>query len=197
MSEQLLELRNKLKRKKPDFIRTDAHKKKRLKENWRRPRGRHNKIRLCKKGHRKKPSQGYRSPKAVRGFDRAGLKPVIIMNVGDLTNLDKQKDGAVVGSSVGKKKRIEIAKKGMELGITFLNFNPKKFLEKIEQEKKVKEEEKAKEKEKKKVEVKEKPKEVEKKEGKKEEVEKKEGGEKKEEKEELEKEKEKVLIKKR
>jgi len=186
---RLLELRNKLKRKKPDFIRTDAHKKKRLEENWRRPRGRHNKIRLCKKGHRKKPSPGYRSPKAVRGLDRSGLKPVIVKNVSDLVSLDKQKEGAVVSSNVGKKKRIEIAKKGMELGITFLNFNPKKFLEKIEQEKRAKEEEKAKEKEKEK-------KKVEAKEKKEEETEKKKEDEEKK-KEELEKEKEKVLIKKR
>ncbi len=210
MSEQLLELRNKLKRKKPDFIRTDAHKKKRLEENWRRPRGRHNKIRLCKKGHRKKPSQGYRSPKAVRGLDRSGLKPIIVKNVNDLVRLDKKKDGAVISGNVGKKKRIEIAKKGIELGIAFLNFNPKKFLEKIEQEKKVKKEEKAKEKEKKeikkKVEVKEKTEEVVEKKVGKEEEKKEEKAEKKkedeekrkvEEKEELEKEKEKVLIKKR
>jgi len=183
---RLLELRNKLKRKKPDFIRTDAHKKKRLEENWRRPRGRHNKIRLCKKGHRKKPSQGYRSPKAVRGLDKSGLKPVVVKNVSDLVSLDKQKDGAVISGNVGKRKKIEIAKKGIELGITFLNFDPKKFLEKIEQEKKVKEEEKAKKKEKKEAEVKEK---------KEKEAEKKEEAEKK--KEELEKEKEKVLIKKR
>jgi len=198
---RLLELRKELKKKKPTFLRTDAHKKKRIEDNWRRPRGRHNKIRLCKKGHRKKPSPGYRSPKEVRGLDRSGLKPIIVKNVSDLMRLDSATEGAIVGKNVGKRKRAEIAKKGIELGITFLNFNPKKFLEALEKEQKAKQEKKKAEAEKKK-EKKEDKEELkeEKEEKKKEKEEKKPTEEKKtpeEEKEELEKEKEKVLIKKR
>ena len=48
-----LELRKKIKSKKPDFIRQDFHKK-RLKKKWKRPRGLHSKVRLMLKDKPKK-----------------------------------------------------------------------------------------------------------------------------------------------
>ncbi|MFQ6119435.1 MAG: eL32 family ribosomal protein, partial [Methanosarcinales archaeon] len=36
---RLLKVRKKQKKKKPKFKRTDSHKKKKLKDNWRKPRG--------------------------------------------------------------------------------------------------------------------------------------------------------------
>ena len=54
-----------MKKKKPKFIRQDAHKKGRLAKKWRKPKGLQSKMRLCKKGYRKRISKGYKSPKEV------------------------------------------------------------------------------------------------------------------------------------
>ena len=43
--QRLLELRKRIKRKKPEFIRQDAHKKKSLESKWRKPKGLHSKMR--------------------------------------------------------------------------------------------------------------------------------------------------------
>ena len=57
---ELLELRKQIKNKKPDFIRQDAHKKKKLGKKWRKARGLHSKIRLKLRGRGKFVSNGYR-----------------------------------------------------------------------------------------------------------------------------------------
>ena len=46
----LLELRRAMKRKKPDFIRQDSHKKAGLGAKWRKPKGIHSKMRKKHKG---------------------------------------------------------------------------------------------------------------------------------------------------
>jgi len=63
---KLLELRKKIKQRKPEFIRQDAHKKAKLKRKWVRPRGIDSKIRLGLKGYGKKPSTGWSSPKGTK-----------------------------------------------------------------------------------------------------------------------------------
>ena len=46
-----------------------------------------------------------------------------IFNINDLKNLNSKTDVAVIGSTVGRKKRIEIIKKAEESGIKISNFN--------------------------------------------------------------------------
>ena len=121
------------KRKKPKLLRKDWHKKSKLgkrrkkKQIWVRPRGRHNKLREKRKGHGKKPSIGYSQAREIRGKVQ-GLMPMVVGNVSDLQRLDKEKEIAIF-SSVGLKKRIEMAEKAKELGIK-TEFNVEKFLEK-------------------------------------------------------------------
>ena len=155
--ERLLELRNEMKAKKPDFVRQDAHKKKKLEEKWRRPRGIHSKLRRKFRGKGKHPSIGYSSPKKVRGLTREGLKPVLVHNLNELKTL-RDGEGAVI-ARIGLKKKIEIVKKAIEMKIKLLNVkNPEKFLEdakaKLEERKKKAEEREKKKKEKKKLEKK-------------------------------------------
>lgn len=64
---ELLELRRRIKKKKPTFVRKDIYKKKKLSRVWRRARGLDNKQRLHKKGAPLIPSTGYRAPRKVRG----------------------------------------------------------------------------------------------------------------------------------
>lgn len=128
-------------RKKPLFVRKDTFKKSRLgrrrkkKQKWRRPRGRHSKLREKRKGYTKQPSIGYSNPKKIRGLIN-GMKPKIIVSASELTNIGKN-EICIVGR-VGKKKKIEIAKKAIENKIRIFNFNPETYLKKIEEEEKEK-----------------------------------------------------------
>lgn len=132
---KLLEIRKDRKSKKPNFVRQDSHKKAEIKTRWRAARGLHSKMRLGFKGYRKTPSQGYRSPIKVRGLHPSGLKPIIINNISQLSTIDKESQGAIVASSVGVKKKIDILKKAKELGITILNIKDTEKFVKQAQEK--------------------------------------------------------------
>jgi len=133
MKEKLLQLRKAIKAKKPDFRTQDSHKKKRLSERWTKARGIDSKIRLGLKGYRKAPSQGYRSPQAVRGLHKSGLQPVLVSTVSELAQLNKSEHGIVISSSVGNRKRVEIIRESQKLSLNVLNFkDPAAFLASVE-----------------------------------------------------------------
>ena len=127
-----LELRKKIKSKKPKFLRQDGHKKAKLKNVWRAPKGRQSKMRLKKKGKRKQPSLGYSSPKEVRGLSPKGLKPIMINNIHELSNI-KEGEGIILSGKIGNKKRLEIIKKIQELKLNLLNINAEDYLKKIQE----------------------------------------------------------------
>lgn len=150
---ELLELRKQIKSKKPDFIRQDYHKKKRLGKKWRRPKGLHSKIRLGFKGRAKKVSRGYRSPRKIRGLHKSGLQESVIKSMGDLKELNAKENCLIISSSLGDRKRIEILRKTKELGFNILNIKDvddyiKKVEYKINSRKKIKKGEAEKKKEK-------------------------------------------------
>ena len=131
---QFLELRKKIKDRKPEFIRQDYQRRKRLgrKLKWRKPKGIHSKIRHHFKGRRKMPSPGYKSPRKVKGFHSSGLKILIACSLYDLKKINKENEGIIVSKSLGAKKRIEILKKAKELDIKVLNLNADEHIKKIE-----------------------------------------------------------------
>lgn len=195
--EKLLDLRRAAKKRKPDFIRKDYHKKKRLGTKWVRPRGLQSKLRLRKKGHRKVVTTGYGSPKEVRGLDRSGLERVIVENKNQIERIDPKKQGIVISSKVGLKKRLEIIKTASEKKVIILNIKDTAKYQK-DAEDRMKEKKEKKEKRKKKKEDKEKKKKQEKKEEKSIEktlTEEEKQEEEKKKKEEEKKEKDKLLIK--
>ncbi len=155
MEESLLELRNRMKRKKPHFIRQDFHKK-RLKKKWLKPSGLHSKVILKKGGHPKPVSTGYGSPKDVRGLSKEGLKVIIIHNKDELDKVNKEKEGIIISKNVSKKNKILLLKKTKEKDIKVLNLNVGEYLKKEEEKKKKAEEKKISKKEKDKEEKKEK-----------------------------------------
>jgi len=130
----LLELRTKIKDKKPDFIRQDYHRRKRLgrKVKWRKPKGIHSKIRHHFKGRRKMPSPGYRSPSKVNAFHSAGLVVVRVLSAGDLKKINKETEGIIVAKTIGMKNRLEILRKAKEMGVQVLNLNIDDTIKKIE-----------------------------------------------------------------
>lgn len=119
---KLLELRRAIKKKKPDFIRQDAHKRAKLEPHWRKPRGIHSKMRLKLRGRRKPVDTGYRSPKAVRGLERCGLEAVAVSSVKDMESIKKEKQAAIITRGVGLRKKVLLLKKAAEKGIKVINF---------------------------------------------------------------------------
>lgn len=118
--EQLLKTRKIIKRSKPEFLKQDHHKKKRIPKKWGKPKGLHSKMRHGLKGHVKLMSSGYRSPKAIRSFDKSGMKEIIIFNVDDLNKLTKDSI-AVISKNTGRRKRLDILKKCKEKGLKVSN----------------------------------------------------------------------------
>ena len=128
----LLELRSKIKDKKPEFIRQDNPKRMKLNYKWRKPKGIHSKIRHKFKGRRKMPSPGYKSPVKVKGLHATGLQIVNISSVDEVKKIKKQSQGIVIAKSVGMKKMLEILKLAKELQVAVLNLNADAQIKKIQ-----------------------------------------------------------------
>jgi len=152
----LIELRSKIKKRKPDYIRQDAHKKSKLSKSWRRPKGIQSKMRLHKRGYNRSPEVGYGSPVAVKGMTKRGLIPINVKNPQGIDSLDPATNEVIVGN-VGVKNKILIVKKALEKNFKIMNIkDPKAFIDDIESKmknKKEKKQSKKQEKEKKKKEL--------------------------------------------
>ncbi len=120
-TKRLLDVRKKQKSKKPTFLQTDSHKKKKLKEYWRRPDGIHNKTRYRQKGKCPRVEAGYGSPASVRGLHPSGFEEIIVENPLDLESLNTGKQAARISHTVGARKRSLIEAKAAELGLKILN----------------------------------------------------------------------------
>ena len=129
---KLLELRKAQKAKQPDFFRQDYTKKDRLARVWRKPKGVDSKLRKHMHGHGFLPSTGYRGPAAVRYMHKSGLMPMIVNNVKELDKLDPKVNGAIIASTVGKKKKVEIVNAADAKSIRIFNYKDNaKFLQAV------------------------------------------------------------------
>jgi len=131
--QKALKLREMLKHKRPEFVRQESWRYKRIKENWRRPRGIDSKMRRKIKGWPKCPEAGYRGPKAARGLHPSGYEEVLVYNPDDLDKIDPKIQAARIAHTVGIKKRMEIIAKATSKGIRILN--PKEAELEIKEEK--------------------------------------------------------------
>jgi large subunit ribosomal protein L32e len=123
------------------FLRRNFNKK-RFKKKWRDPRGMHNKRRLNKQGHQKRPTIGFKNPVSVRGLNKDNMLLIVIKNIKDLKNLDKSKQVALIAKTVGTKKRIMILEEAKKLGIKIQNIKDSEdFIKKIKKEKEEKKKE--------------------------------------------------------
>ena len=105
----------------------------RKKQVWRRPKGRHAKMREKRRGYGASPSVGFKSARADRG-KIMGMMPVRINNMKDLLNIQKN-EIAIMSAKIGSLKKTEMARKALELNVKFSNFDAKKFLEDFEKRK--------------------------------------------------------------
>jgi large subunit ribosomal protein L32e len=132
-SEKALKLRQRVKSKKPKFARQESWRYKRLKENWRRPRGLDNKMRRKIKGWPQTVSAGYRGPKAARGLHPSGYFEVLVYNVAGLEKIDQKTQAVRIAHTVGKRKRARIMTVARKRKIIVLN--PKEVQETVREEK--------------------------------------------------------------
>lgn len=114
-------IRKQIKKRTPEFLREEWFRYKRIDKNWRRPDGLTSKMRINLKYRPSKVRIGFRGPKDVRGLHSSGFEEVMAYNVTDLENVDPKKQVVRIGSTVGTKKRLEIAKRAEELEIRILN----------------------------------------------------------------------------
>ena len=130
----LLELAVEMRKRKPDFVRQDIYKKKRLRKRWVNPRGLHSKVRLKKAGNPRKVRNGYGSPNSVRGLHRSGLLIKLIFNESDLSSIDKSKEGIIIAGNVSLKNKMSLLRKAKEKGIKVLNLDVDGYLKNKEEE---------------------------------------------------------------
>ena len=113
------------------FIRHEGGQKRRVPENWRKPRGHHNKMRLGKKGHRRPISTGYGA--AQKGQVQG--KPVcLIRNLAELEACPKEA-GIIISAKLGMQKRLAIMKAAEEKNIPILNIKDTEAYKKAFEEK--------------------------------------------------------------
>ncbi|MBI4017948.1 MAG: 50S ribosomal protein L32e [Candidatus Aenigmarchaeota archaeon] len=93
---------------------------KKLGKNWRRPRGKQNKLRQEKKAKGRLPTVGYRTPRAERGLHPSGLHELTAFNVADVAAATAA-HAVRIGGTVGTRKRLEIIKACDARGVRVLN----------------------------------------------------------------------------
>ena len=105
--------------KRQDFMRYGKIGKNRKKiQRWKRPRGRHSKMRLQRKSYPAVVSSGYRTDKKEAGRVD-GLLPILVHNVKELESAGKE--NIVILARVGAKKKLEIIKVAAEKKIRIHN----------------------------------------------------------------------------
>lgn len=126
VAQKAVELRKRVKKKKPDFVRQESWRYKRLKENWRRPRGIDNKMRRKIKGWPVTVSVGYRGPKVARGLHPSGYKEVLVHNAEELKKINPKTEAVRIAHAVGKRKKARILVEARKRKIRVLNFKEEK-----------------------------------------------------------------------
>ena len=116
-----MNLRRKMKRKRPDFLRQNWFRFPSLGMKWRAPIGKRNKLRKHIKGKGFLPKAGYGSPLSVKGFHPSGLSEMRVFNVDGLQKINPVTGCARIAAAVGGKKKMEIIKKAAEMKIRVLN----------------------------------------------------------------------------
>jgi large subunit ribosomal protein L32e len=121
INEELLQARKKISDRRPRFVRQENWRYDRLAENWRKPKGKDNKMRKQVSGVPPLVKIGYRGPKEARGLHPSGYTDNLVFNVNDVVKLDAKKDAARLAHTVGIRKRKEIIAKADSIGIKILN----------------------------------------------------------------------------
>ena len=121
INKELLQLRKKIADKRPEFVRQESWRYDRLAPNWRRPKGKDNKMRKQVSGVPPLAKVGYKGPRKSRGLHPSGYNDILIFNLKDLTKIDPKVDAVRIAHTVGNRKRIEIVTEATKLKMKILN----------------------------------------------------------------------------
>jgi len=111
------------------FIRRDSVRYSKLGKNrkslqkWRRPKGRHNKMREKRKSYPAVVSVGYKRSKKEKG-KISGKEMIRVSNLSELKKADKN-SLVIFSSKLGAKKKISLIHEAEKLGIKILNIQKK------------------------------------------------------------------------
>ena len=110
-----------MKESKPEFRRQESWRYKRVKENWRRPRGVTSKMRKEESGFPAKVKNGYGSAASTRGLHPRGLVDQLVWREVELEKLDPKIHIVRIAARVGEKKRRGILTKAKDLNFHIAN----------------------------------------------------------------------------
>jgi len=113
-------------RRTPRFVRQESWRLVRVKDRWRRPRGKTSKMRLGMRGWPKTVKIGYKNKREGRGLHPSGLKEVLVRRPSDLEKIDSKTQIVTIAHSVGERKRIAIMERAQALELTVANPRVKK-----------------------------------------------------------------------
>src|SRR5713226_5146360 len=106
---------------KPAFKRQESWRYKRVKENWRRPRGVTSKMRKEESGWPHKVKVGYGTKSSTKGLHPKGLVDRLVWRQIDLEKLDPKVDIVRIAHRVGEKKRLDILDRAKQLNFHIAN----------------------------------------------------------------------------
>src|SRR3989441_4896994 len=106
---------------KPEFRRQESWRYKRVKEDWRRPRGVTSKMRKEESGFPAKVKNGYGSTRSTRGLHPRGLVDMLVWREVELEKLDPKVHILRIAARVGEKKRRGILTKAKDLNFHIAN----------------------------------------------------------------------------
>lgn len=122
INKEKLERRDEISKHRPEFIRPESWRYKRLESTWRKPKGVDNHQRKQKsRGRPGLVKVGYGGPKDTRGLHPSGYTDNLVYSVADLESLDPKTDGVRLGHSVGAKKRRQIVTSAVEKKLKIFN----------------------------------------------------------------------------
>jgi large subunit ribosomal protein L32e len=122
--QKAVKARKRVKKNKPDFVRSESWRYVKLKESWRRPRGLDHKMRRKIKGWPPTVSVGYKGPKDARGLHPSGYRDVLVYNAKEISEIDPKSEAARIAHTVGKRKRMQIVAEAKKREVFILNFAP-------------------------------------------------------------------------
>ncbi|MGI0031028.1 MAG: 50S ribosomal protein L32e [Nitrososphaeraceae archaeon] len=131
INKELLQLRKKIADKRPEFVRQESWRYKKLAPNWRRPKGKDNKMRKQVSGVPPLVKVGYKGPRKSRGLHPSGYNDILVFNTRDLSKIDPKVDAVRIAHGVGNKKRIDIVTEATKLKIKILNPGKVEALKKL------------------------------------------------------------------
>jgi len=136
-----LDLQKKLEAKKlinhPKFVRQEANRYKKLGFKWRKPKGIHSKRRRKLKRRSPLPTSGYSTDTDVKFMHPSGFFLKHVFNVKDVLEIKNYKTrvAALIGGTVGSRKRIEIERCAVRESIYVVNRSNKGFIQAVKKTK--------------------------------------------------------------